>query len=123
MNNGDKLRLRGPHGAPFMVTVGTAFTADYITAQLRTGEWSRIDDDTPAPEAPAQDPAGGKGQAPAEPPSPAAPAAPQGKAEGPDRPAAGAPKADWVAYVARTQHMSREDAANYTKADLIDMVS
>jgi hypothetical protein len=23
--------------------------------------------------------------------------------------------------VARTQHMSREDAANYTKADLIDM--
>ncbi|MFJ4617419.1 hypothetical protein [Streptomyces sp. NPDC088812] len=41
----------------------------------------------------------------------------------PDRPAPGAPKADWVAYVARTQHMSREDAANYTKADLIDMVS
>lgn len=39
----------------------------------------------------------------------------------PDRPAANAPKAEWVAYVARTQHMSREDAANYTKADLMDM--
>ncbi|MFJ9662870.1 hypothetical protein ACIRPR_33585, partial [Streptomyces griseoflavus] len=39
----------------------------------------------------------------------------------PDRPAANAPKSEWVAYVARTQHMSREDAANYTKADLIDM--
>ncbi len=40
-----------------------------------------------------------------------------------DRPAVAAPKADWVAYVARTQHMSREDAANYTKADLIEMAS
>jgi len=39
----------------------------------------------------------------------------------PDRPAANAPKSEWVAYVARTQHMSREDAANYTKADLMDM--
>jgi hypothetical protein len=41
----------------------------------------------------------------------------------PDRPALNAPKSEWVVYVARTQHMSREDAANYTKADLIDMVS
>lgn len=41
----------------------------------------------------------------------------------PDRPAANAPKAEWVIYIARTQHMSREDAANYTKADLIDMAS
>ena len=39
----------------------------------------------------------------------------------PDRPAVTAPKSDWIVYVARTQHMSREDAANYTKADLIDM--
>lgn len=39
----------------------------------------------------------------------------------PDRPSVSAPKSEWVVYVARTQHMSREDAASYTKADLIDM--
>jgi hypothetical protein len=39
----------------------------------------------------------------------------------PGRPADSAPKAEWVAYTARTQQMTREDAANYTKADLIDM--
>lgn len=41
----------------------------------------------------------------------------------PSRPADGAPKGDWVAYVAGARHMSREDAAKYTKADLIEMVS
>lgn len=41
----------------------------------------------------------------------------------PSRPADSAPKAEWVQYIARTHHMSREDAANYTKADLIDMAS
>ncbi len=40
-----------------------------------------------------------------------------------DKPAQSAPKSEWVAYVARTQHMSREDAANYTKADLIDLAT
>ncbi|MFG3492999.1 hypothetical protein [Streptomyces sp. NPDC047972] len=39
----------------------------------------------------------------------------------PERPADTANKSEWVAYIARTQHMSREDAANYTKADLISM--
>ncbi|MFH8805483.1 hypothetical protein ACH4F6_39080 [Streptomyces sp. NPDC017936] len=47
--------------------------------------------------------------------------APEETGTDPDRPAANAPKAEWVVYVARTQHMSREDAANYTKADLIEM--
>ncbi|MGW6243859.1 hypothetical protein [Streptomyces roseolus] len=39
----------------------------------------------------------------------------------PERPADTANKSEWVAYIARTHRMSREDAANYTKADLIAM--
>ncbi|RMB81282.1 hypothetical protein [Streptomyces shenzhenensis] len=122
MKTGDKIRLRGPNGAPFVVTVGPAFEADYIETMLRTGEWSRIEDADrpPAETTPPAGPQGNAGQAPAE---TTAPAAPPAKAPDPDRPAVNDPKSDWVAYVARTQHMSREDAANYTKADLIDMVS
>ncbi|GHI91279.1 hypothetical protein [Streptomyces olivaceus] len=122
MKNGDKVRLRGPNGAPFVVTVGPAFEADYITKMLRTGEWSRLEAAAPAPApgpvqtAPPAEPQGDAGQTPP-------PDAPPVKAPDPDRPAVNAPKSDWVAYVARSQHMSREDAANYTKADLIDMVS
>jgi len=40
-----------------------------------------------------------------------------------DRPAVNAPKAEWIAYVVKGGRLSAEDAANYTKADLIDMVS
>jgi hypothetical protein len=39
----------------------------------------------------------------------------------PQRPADTAAKSEWVKYIARTHHMSREDASNYTKADLISM--
>ncbi|MFJ4987900.1 hypothetical protein ACIP9H_29365 [Streptomyces sp. NPDC088732] len=41
----------------------------------------------------------------------------------PGRPNVNAAKADWVEYVAKRGVLSREDAAAYTKADLIDMVS
>ncbi|MFC8494715.1 hypothetical protein ACFUJU_28765 [Streptomyces sp. NPDC057235] len=39
------------------------------------------------------------------------------------RPPLAAPKADWIAYVVKRGQLSAEDAATYTKADLIDLVS
>lgn len=118
MKAGDELRLIGSAGAPFMVTVGQPFTDKEIQRRLDSGEWSRPGDaQLPAPQTDTEEPAAeGEQDTPVE--EPAAEAEPD-----PDRPALNAPKADWVVYVARTQHMSREDAANYTKADLIDMVS
>jgi hypothetical protein len=113
MRDGDELRLTGSAGAPFMVTVGQPFTQAEIQRRLDSGEWSWPGDaPEPSPETDTDEPvAEGEQDTPVE-------AEPS-----PDRPALNAPKADWVVYVARTQHMSREDAANYTKADLIDMVS
>ncbi|MFK4797792.1 hypothetical protein ACI3K5_03750 [Streptomyces sp. MPA0124] len=115
MRDGDKLKLRGPAGALFVVTVGQPFTKELIEARIARGEWSYPNgENAPAPQKakakPAAKPEPEKAPTPAREPDP-------------DRPAASAPKSEWVAYVARTQHMSREDAANYTKADLIDMVS
>lgn len=40
---------------------------------------------------------------------------------GGERPPQAAPKAEWIAYVVRTGRLSAEDAANYTKADLIEI--
>ncbi|MEU1805842.1 hypothetical protein [Streptomyces sp. NPDC019937] len=37
------------------------------------------------------------------------------------RPDEDAPKADWIAYIVSTGQLSAEDAANYTREDLIDM--
>ncbi|MER7963602.1 hypothetical protein [Streptomyces ardesiacus] len=114
MQDGDKLKLRGPAGALFVVTVGQPFTKELIEARIARGEWSYPNGEAPAPQKakakPAAKPEPEKAPTPAREPDP-------------DRPAANAPKSEWVVYVARTQHMSREDAANYTKADLIDMVS
>ena len=39
------------------------------------------------------------------------------------RPPVNASKSEWIAFVVSQGQMSAEDAANYTKADLIDMVS
>ncbi|MYS34928.1 hypothetical protein K388_01927 [Streptomyces sp. KhCrAH-43] len=39
------------------------------------------------------------------------------------RPAVNAAKSEWIAYVVSRGLLSAEDAANYTKADLIDMAS
>jgi hypothetical protein len=122
MRDGDEIRLVGSGGAPFLTTVGRPFSKADIQRRLGTGEWSwpgetplpsSEDDDDPAEQAPDE---------------PSAETAPQGEGgqaskPDPDRPPQSAPKADWAQYVARTLHMSREDAENYTKADLIDMVS
>ncbi|MFB7225234.1 hypothetical protein [Streptomyces sp. NPDC056227] len=113
MRDGQELLLRGSAGAPFRVTVGQPFTQQEIGKRLESGEWAYWNDQVPEPhddepETPAAD---------TEPST-----APPAQAD-PDRPALNAPKADWVGYVARTEHMSLEDAASYTKADLIDLVS
>lgn len=39
------------------------------------------------------------------------------------RPAVNANKSEWIDFVVRKGLLSAEDAANYTKADLIDMVN
>ncbi|OII64595.1 hypothetical protein BJP40_19845 [Streptomyces sp. CC53] len=60
---------------------------------------------------------------PAAAPDPDGPAPESGPApDGGDRPAQAAPKAEWIAYVARRGLLSADDAANYTKADLIDLI-
>ncbi|PSK47971.1 hypothetical protein B0E38_06448 [Streptomyces sp. 111WW2] len=118
MQDGDKLKLRGPAGALFVVTVGQPFTKELIEARIARGEWSYPNGETPAPPKAKAKPAA-KAEPTTDPEKEPAPA----REPDPDRPAANAPKSEWVVYVARTQHMSREDAANYTKADLIDMVS
>lgn len=113
MKTGDKLRLRGPAGAPFVVTVGPAFTEQDIKQRLKSGEWRHLDDDMPDPVPPASDPVPVPEQGQA---------APVPEAD-PNRPPVNAPKAAWIDHVVASRRMSRGDAANYTKQDLIDMVS
>lgn len=48
---------------------------------------------------------------------------PPAPAGGDGRPRDDAEKAEWIAYVVRLGKLSAEDAANYTKADLIDLAS
>lgn len=113
MKDGDLIRLRGSAGAPFMVTVGQPFTQAEIEKRLKSGEWGYWDGNAPEPHDDNSKP-------------PVARTEPQATPQttpDPDRPTLNAPKSDWVAYVARTRHMSLDDAANYTKADLIDMGS
>ncbi|MYS74164.1 hypothetical protein GTY88_27645 [Streptomyces sp. SID5926] len=126
LKDGEQIRLKGTGGALFLVTVGDVFAKSLIEKRLASGEWSwpgtdpkpaKAKADKPAPVAqPEPAPTVSEGEAEQAEPSPEAQA-------DPDRPAVNAPKSEWVQYAARTQHMSLEDAANYTKADLIDMVS
>ncbi|MFF9639393.1 hypothetical protein ACF1D2_33040 [Streptomyces bacillaris] len=59
----------------------------------------------------------------ADPDGPPATPAPEPVPGGQNRPAVNAPKAEWIACVVARGLLSAEDAENYTKADLIDMVS
>ena len=142
LKDGEEVLLRGSAGALFRVTVGQPFTRDLIERRLKAGEWSwpgsepetategqpepRTEEKSkPAPGEDSPKPRteieseGGDGDKPGPQPREEIVSSPDdGDA---DRPSQSAPKSEWVAYVARTQHMSREDAANYTKADLIDM--
>ncbi|MFJ2949123.1 hypothetical protein ACIO8H_16065 [Streptomyces sp. NPDC087226] len=144
LKDGEEVLLRGGAGALFRVTVGQPFTRDLIERRLESGEWSwpgsepkpaeqgepepRTEEKSkPAPGEDSPKPRtelkSERGDADEPGPHPREEIVSGAVDDDPDRPAQSAPKADWVVYVARKQHMSREDAANYTKADLIDMVS
>ncbi|MFJ4863403.1 hypothetical protein [Streptomyces sp. NPDC088748] len=76
---------------------------------------------TPAPPDPGP---GGTGKDPEPaPPGDGTDPAPEPEAPRAARPGVNAPKSEWIAYVVASGLHSAEDAANYTKADLIDMVS
>lgn len=82
-----------------------------VQQRLDTGALQRVSPDgTPLhwqPDAGQPDAGADTGEAP----SPA----------GDNRPPQAAPKAEWIAYVVAQGHLSAEDAANLTKADLIDL--
>ncbi|MFD9905628.1 hypothetical protein [Streptomyces sp. NPDC059063] len=83
-----------------------------IQQRLERGQLRRVNaDGTPltAPPAPADADAEEGGDRPEQ----AAAAA--------GRPPVNAPKADWIAYVVSQGQLSFEDAANLTKADLVDL--
>ena len=122
MRPGEKLRFRGPNGAPFVVTVGEAFTPEAIQKYLDRNEWQRLDD-KPAKKAGATKETPGPGPAQPEQPQGAGPAPvpDDGQAGEGGRPPVNAPKAEWIDYAVRQRALSREDAANFTKADLIEM--
>ena len=142
LKDGEEVLLRGSAGALFRVTVGQPFTRDLIERRLKAGEWSwpgsepetategqpepRTEEkskpapgeDSPKPRTEIKSERGDEDEPG---PQPREEVVSSPGDDDPERPAQSAPKSEWVAYVARTQHMSREDAANYTKADLIDM--
>ncbi|MGW6583440.1 hypothetical protein ACWF76_29360 [Streptomyces globisporus] len=147
LKDGDEVRLIGSGGAPVLLTVGRPFSAQDIEARLNSGEWRREGEAAPKSSAgprprkekvskPSDDP--GPGPKPrteklSKPDDDSDADGPQPRTEyrsdpddepasgDPRRPSDGAPKADWVAYVAGLKHMTIEDASSYTKADLIEM--
>lgn len=151
LKDGDEVRLIGSGGAPVLLTVGRPFSAKDIEARLGSGEWRREGEAAPESAAgprprkekvskPSDDP--GPGPKPrteklSKPDDDPDADGPQPRTEyrsdpeerpddkpassDPRRPPDGAPKADWVAYVAGLKHMTLEDASSYTKADLIEM--
>jgi hypothetical protein len=112
LKDGEQVLLRGSAGALFRVTVGQPFTRELIEKRMASGEWSW----------PGETPAAAEQGQPEPRPNPRQETVTGPDSDDdPDRPSVSAPKSEWIVYVARTQHMSREDAASYTKADLIDM--
>lgn len=133
MRDGDQIRIIGTGGAPALLTVGRPFDAKEINGKLATGEWRLLDEaesdaqQEPDTENPSELATGGVVTSNAtadigeQPPETVLPTAPAADIIG--RPPQAAPKADWVDHVVRSRLLSREDAENYTKADLIDLSS
>ncbi|MFE6223325.1 hypothetical protein [Streptomyces sp. NPDC057854] len=118
MRTGDQIRIIGSGGAPALLTVGRPFEPPEIQAKLASGEWRLVTEQEPDTE-----PRATGGTTTGE-DSAAAGAQPPGTAgDGIGKPAQAAPKAEWIDHVVRARLMSREDAENYTKADLIEMCS
>jgi hypothetical protein len=143
LRDGEEIRLRGSAGAPFVTTVGHPFSREAIERRLDTKEWTWPEDEPAeqaAPDGPKPrterkskpDPDAESGPQPrtellSEPGERDEPG-PQPRQEivsSPDtaagRPPVNAPKSEWIDYVVRQGKASREDAANFTKADLIEM--
>lgn len=145
LKDGEEIVLRGSAGAPFRTVVGNPFSREAVERRLGTGEWTWPDEDPPEPTVPdgprprteaksKPDPDAESGPQPrtellSEPDERDEPG-PQPRQEivsspdtrtGAGRPPVNAPKAEWIDYVVRQGKLSREDAANFTKADLIDM--
>ncbi|MFE7917354.1 hypothetical protein [Streptomyces sp. NPDC057398] len=143
LKDGEEVRLRGSAGALFVTTVGQPFSKEAIERRLGTKEWTWPDED--APEQAEPDGPRPRTEAKSK-PDPDAESGPQPRTEllsepgerdepGPQprteivsspggsegRPPVNAPKSVWIDYVVSQGKASREDAANFTKADLIDM--
>jgi len=42
LSTGETLRFTGPAGAPFVVTVGAVFEAEYVQKMVDSGEWTPV---------------------------------------------------------------------------------
>ncbi|GFH38910.1 hypothetical protein [Streptomyces pacificus] len=110
----ETIHVRGEGGQviamdlPLPEPIQQRLTSGYLRRVHADGSPYRGDDELPAP-AEATPDAGGS-EKPSTPPS-------GGRA----KPAASAPKSEWIGYVVSQGQMSADDAANYTKADLMDM--
>jgi hypothetical protein len=49
MRTGEQLRMRGPAGAEFVLTVGEVFDEHAVQARIDSGEWTPLVEDAPAP--------------------------------------------------------------------------
>jgi hypothetical protein len=143
LKDGQEIVLRGSAGALFRTVVGHPFSREAIERRLGAKEWTWPDEEPaqqPVPDGPRPrteakskpDPDAESGPQPrtevlSEPGERDEPG-PQPRQEivsspetGAGRPPVNAPKSEWIDYVVRQGKASREDAANFTKADLIDM--
>ncbi|WP_327268807.1 hypothetical protein OG233_14115 [Streptomyces sp. NBC_01218] len=109
----ETIHVRGEGGQVFAMDLPLP---EGIADRYERGLLARVDaDGTPYNE----------GGAPADPATDTPPGDPEAPApvDTAGRPAQAAPKSEWIDYVVRRGLLSADDAANYTKADLIDMVS
>ncbi|MFI1324553.1 hypothetical protein ACH4TI_15090 [Streptomyces rochei] len=97
--------------------VSEAFTPELIQSYVDSGEWTP--QEGTAPKKTSASKATPTGEQP-EGGGPA-PVPDDGQAGEGGRPPVNAPKAEWIDYAVRQRALSREDAANFTKADLIEM--
>ncbi|MGW1278021.1 hypothetical protein ACWD4V_13855 [Streptomyces tsukubensis] len=128
MRDGDQIRITGSGGAPALLTVARPFAAREIREKLASGEWRLAAEPEPGPAAradgntppPVADTAGAEPAGAADPVPGPGPAAPP-PADTVGKPSQAAPKADWIDHVVRSRLLSRDDAENFTKADLVEM--
>ncbi|MFE0270816.1 hypothetical protein ACFWZY_01550 [Streptomyces sp. NPDC058992] len=110
----ETIHVRGEGGQiismdlPLPEPIQQRLTQGYLRRVNSDGSPYRGDDEVPA-QAEAKPDADGS-EEPSTPP-----------AGGRAKPAVSAPKSEWIGYVVSQGQMSADDAANYTKADLIDM--